>query len=157
MMNILLLRQRLTCNIQRRGVVLSGPSPQAISSRLKPFQSTTASCEQPSSSAIQAVQFKCVLGSDYPMGDETQRRKTVAQRQVGKEARFLTVIEPFESQRVVVRAEAMSPDKLRVELTDGRVQQIEIHNLQGDGHNITATITETRDGKQLRSETTEKK
>lgn len=105
-------------------------------------------------SNIKAARLTCILGGDYPLGDETQRRKTVAQRIVGKQARFLTVIEPFESTRAVVRADAVSADKLRVELTDGRVQEIQLDNMEDDGQAINATITEFRDGKVIRHETT---
>ena len=51
-------------------------------------------------------------------------------------------------------AVALSADKLRVELTDGRVQEISIHNLDGDGKSISAEITETKDGAMTRSEST---
>jgi hypothetical protein len=56
---------------------------------------------------------------------------------------------------MVKTAVALSADKLRVELTDGRVQEITILNFAGDGKNISATITESRDGSALRSETTQ--
>ena len=72
----------------------------------------------------------------------------------GSAARFLTVIEPYEDQPAVKSAEALSADKLRVELADGRVQEIEIKNIEGDGKNIQVNLTETRDGKILRQEST---
>ena len=50
-------------------------------------------------------------------------------------------------------AEVLSVDKLRVELNDGRVQEIEIRNFDGDGKNIVVQLTETREGKVLRTET----
>jgi len=105
-------------------------------------------------SGIKAARFKAVLGGDYPVGDEQQRWKTVAVRSIGKEARFLTLIEPFENVRMVKSARATSADTLRVELADGRVDEIKISNLEGDAKNISAQITETKDGKTLRSETT---
>jgi hypothetical protein len=106
-------------------------------------------------SGVNAVRFKATLGSDYPLGDEAQRRKTYAVRAAdGDEARFLTVIEPYEDKPFVKSAVALSADKLRVELTDGRVQEISIHNLDGDGKSISAEITETRDGAVTRSEST---
>jgi len=106
---------------------------------------------------VDAVRFKATLGSDYPLGDETQRRKTYAVRDAtgqGTAARFLTIIEPYESAPVVTRGVALSADKLRVELTDGRVQEIELRNFEGDGRDIEVILTESRDGRVLRTETT---
>jgi len=105
-------------------------------------------------SGVDAVRFKTTLGGDYPLGDETQRRKIYAVRSQGKEARFLTLIEPFESHSVVKSARATSADQLRVELTDGRVQEITLHEFAGDGKSIQATIRETKDGQLLREEET---
>jgi hypothetical protein len=109
-------------------------------------------------SGVNALRFKATLGGDFPLGDETQRRKVFTVRAAdGTEARFLTVIEPYDDQPVVKSAVALSADKLRVELVDGRVQEIEIQNFDGDEKNITAQLTETKDGKVLRRETTEEK
>jgi hypothetical protein len=106
-------------------------------------------------SGVDAVRFKAVLGSDYPPGDETQRRKVYAVRAAnGKEARFLTVIEPYEDQPVVKSAVALDADTLRVELNDGRVQEIKIQNFTGDGKNIVAEFSELKGGKILRQEST---
>lgn len=103
---------------------------------------------------VDAVQFKATLGSDYPPGDESQRRKVFSVRAAaGTEARFITVIEPYEDKPVVKSAVALSADKLRVELTDGRVQEIEIQNFTGDGKDIRFRLVETRAGMPLRSET----
>lgn len=104
---------------------------------------------------VNAVRFKAVLGSDYPPGPEAQRRKVYAIRAPeGTEARFLTVIEPYEDRAVVKSAEALSADKFRVELNDDRVQEIELQNFDGPGTNIIARMTETLDGKILRQEST---
>ncbi len=107
---------------------------------------------------IRAAKLKVTLGGDFPLGDEAQRRKTVALKVVGREARFLTILEPFEDRRVIRRAEAMSADQIQVELTDGRVQTINIESFTtDDGHRITARIIESKDGQTLRSETTSSK
>ena len=105
-------------------------------------------------SGVKAVRFKAVLGGDYPRGDESQRRKTVAVRTTGKEARFLTVIEPYEDKAVVKSATAAGPDALRVELADGRVQEIVIRNLEGSGQDIAVTMTESKNGQPGRTEAT---
>jgi hypothetical protein len=102
-----------------------------------------------------AIRFKATIGGDYPLGDESQRRKVTAIRAAqGSAARFLTVIEPYENQPAVKSAEALSADKLRVELADGRVQEIEIKNFEGDGKDIQVNLTEIKDGKMLRQEST---
>ena len=109
-------------------------------------------------SGLDAVRFKAVLGGDFPVGDESQRRKTVAVRSQGTEARFLTVIEPFEDQRMVKRATALDAGKLRIELADGRIHAIEIAHLnQPDAKDLSVRITESRDGSTLRSESTDGK
>ena len=108
-------------------------------------------------SGAKAVRFKATIGGDYPLGDESQRRKVSAIRAApGTEARFLTVIEPYENRPVVKSAAALSADKLRVELNDGRVQEIAIQNFDGDGKNLVVQLTETQNGKVLRQESTAK-
>jgi len=105
---------------------------------------------------VNAVRFKATLGGDFPLGGETQRRKVYAVRAPeGTEARFLTVIEPYEDKPVVKSAEALSADKIRVELTDGRVQEIEFRNFQGDGKDIRISMTESKDGHSIRTEIAE--
>jgi hypothetical protein len=104
-------------------------------------------------SGLDAARFKAVLGSDYPPGPEAQRRKVYAVRALGNEARFLTVIEPYEDKPMVRSAVATGPDSLRVELADGRVQEIKIQNFTGDGKDIQFNLAETKDGKTLRTET----
>ena len=104
-------------------------------------------------SSVHAAQFKCVLGGDFPVGDESESRKIVAERSIGKEANFLTVIEPFEDKRMIKTAAADGPDAVRVELSDGRVQDIAIHNFNGDGRDISIEIKETAGAKPIRSET----
>lgn len=99
-----------------------------------------------------AVRFKATLGSDYPFGNESVCRRVFAVRSRGTEARFLTVIEPYENQPMVKTAVALSPDTLRVELADGRVQEITIQNLEGNGKDIGVNIVETKNGKPVRTE-----
>ncbi|MGH7951038.1 MAG: hypothetical protein ACREFE_03840, partial [Limisphaerales bacterium] len=101
------------------------------------------------------VRFKATLGGDYPFGDESARRKIFTIRSHGTEARFLTVLEPYEDKPMVKSAVAKSADKMRVELADGRVQEIAIKNLEGDGKYISVQITETKNGKMLRQESTQ--
>ncbi len=104
---------------------------------------------------LHAVRFKAVIGSDYPLGDEAQRRKVYAVRAPqGTEARFLTIIEPFEDRPVVKSAVATTADSVRVELLDGRMQEITLKQFTGSGNDIVAEIVETKGGEVLRRETT---
>lgn len=99
---------------------------------------------------VGAVRFKAVLGGDYPLGNEFQRRKVYGIRSTGTEARFLTVIEPYEDKPVVKSAVATGPGRLRVELLDGRIQEIAIDDLEGQG--TAVTCVESRNGQVLRRE-----
>jgi len=105
-------------------------------------------------SNVKAVTFKAVLGSDYPLGDETARRKTYSVRTKGKEARYITVIEPYESKSVIKKVSASSADKLEVELIDGRTQEIVFKNMDGDSSKVQVSITEMKNNKVLRKEST---
>jgi hypothetical protein len=102
-------------------------------------------------SRLDAVRFTASVGGDYPVGDETQRRKTVAFRQDGETARFLTVIEPWEATPVVREVVADGPDRLRVMFGDGRSHEITIADLDADCPRVT--VVERRAGKELRRET----
>ncbi len=105
---------------------------------------------------LHAVRFRAVIGSDYPLGNEAQRRKVYAVRAApGTEARFLTVIEPFENQPLVKSVVATSADTVRVELLDGRVQEITLKNFTGSGRDLSAEMVESKDGRILRQENTE--
>ncbi|MEN8661027.1 MAG: hypothetical protein ABF330_00880, partial [Lentimonas sp.] len=101
---------------------------------------------------FEVVSFKATLGGDYPLGDETQRRKTMAVRSQGKQARFLSVVEPYEKESVVKSVTAKSADELIVELTDGRVQEISIEGFETD--DVKISVRETRDGELVREEMT---
>jgi hypothetical protein len=106
-------------------------------------------------SGWKAVRFKAVIGGDYPLGNEAQRRKVYAIRAAkASEARFLTVIEPYEDRPVVKSAVATSADSIRVELLDGRIQEITLRNFAGSGKEIEAEVVESKDGQILRRENT---
>ena len=103
---------------------------------------------------LDAVRFKAEVGGDYPLGDETQRRKSLSFRTTGKTARYLTVIEPYEDQAVVEKVTASSADEVTVELTDGRVHVLSFTNLE-QGTDLGVTIREYRDGELVREESSE--
>ncbi len=101
---------------------------------------------------LNAVRFKATVGGDWPVGDEENTRKTISVRSHGTTAQFLTLLEPYETRRLVKTAVATGPNRLRVELTDGRIQELVIQNLDGD-HPVIE-LTESRDGQVTRRETT---
>ncbi|MDQ8183460.1 hypothetical protein [Pelagicoccus sp. SDUM812005] len=100
---------------------------------------------------LNAVRFKASIGGDYPLGDETWRRKSLSFRSSGEQARYLTVIEPFEKESMVASVVADSAEKLTVTLKDGRTQVIEIRGLE-KGQDLRATIQEFKGGKLIRKE-----
>lgn len=120
----------------------------------EPQDATASGVAHVDLSGVNAVRFKAVLGGAFPLADGTQLHKVYAIRSVGTEARFLTLIEPFENHAVVKSAQATGPDTMHVELSDGRVQDLTLHNLEGDGKDISVEIHETRDGREIADENT---
>ncbi len=106
-------------------------------------------------SQIQASRLCVTFGGDYPLGDETPRRRTLAVRSKGLSARFLTVVEPYEKESMVERVEATDADHLTVWLKDGRRQQLAISGMEGDGSHAVVTLYEEQDGTFVAKETTE--
>lgn len=101
-----------------------------------------------------AVRFKATIGGDYPFGPEEARRKVFDIRAMGTEARFLTILEPYDNKAMIRSATALSADHIQVELTDGRIQDILINNMEGNGANLQVTIEERKNTKIIRSENT---
>jgi hypothetical protein len=128
------------------------PYTQAIATQ--PLDKTKPAMITISLAGTDAIRFEATLGADYPLGDETQSRKVYSVRTTGTEARFLTVMEPYDEQPMVKSAVAIDADTLRVELTDGRTQDIKISNLDGDGQHIAVSLIESRGGQVLRTEQT---
>lgn len=79
---------------------------------------------------LNAVGFTAELGVDAFPGDEQQRRRTYAVQTTGTQARFVTVVEPYEDQAMVACVEASDADTVRVTLKDGRVQTISVQRLE---------------------------
>ncbi|MDP4208666.1 MAG: alginate lyase family protein [Bacteroidota bacterium] len=102
-----------------------------------------------------AVRFTANLGADFPLGNEASRRKTYAVRTLGNETVYLSVIEPFENVSVIKNIEAISENQFRVELTDGRVQEISITNLKHSTGQTNAQIREFKEGQLVREEKTD--
>ncbi|BDD02052.1 alginate lyase family protein [Persicobacter psychrovividus] len=108
-------------------------------------------------SELNAIKFIARIGGDFPLGDETSRRKTMAVRSHGKTARFLSVIEPYEEASAIESVNAENADQLIVQLKDGRRQEITIHNLEDAQNSIEVQTKEYLHGELIREERTEKK
>lgn len=104
---------------------------------------------------LDAVMFKATVGGDFPVGDESQVRKTLSYRTKGKEARFLTVLEPYEGKRHVKKVTAIDSRTIEVELSDGRTQTIRMEGLDSMTSEGKVSITEFIQGKTVRSESTD--
>ncbi|MFR9534599.1 MAG: hypothetical protein SNG49_07140 [Rikenellaceae bacterium] len=138
------------------GSVTLGGEPMATSLAAMPEDERSEAQIVVDLSGVEVASFEAIIGGDFPLGDETQRRRTLNVRAEGNDARFLSVIEPYEAESVVKSVKAESADKLIVELIDGRVQEITIENLEGDGENITIEVKEYKNGVLLREEKTQK-
>lgn len=103
---------------------------------------------------LDVVAFKATIGGDFPVGDESSRRKTLAVRSKGKMARYLSVIEPYEDKSVIKSVVAKSENELVVELLDGRVQEIIISDLDSAEGKVNVNVRELKDGIVIRTEKT---
>lgn len=83
-------------------------------------------------SSLRAKRLTACVGVDAFAGDEWQRRKVYAVRTHGKIGRYVTVIEPYETDAVIADVSAESPDSVRVTLRDGTVQTITLTGIQGN-------------------------
>ncbi|WP_309009040.1 alginate lyase family protein [Pelagicoccus sp. SDUM812005] len=125
--------------------------PMAKSTPAQPKDPKQAGVVTVDLSGMEVVSFKATVGGDFPLGDESQRRKTLAVRSSGKEARYLSVIEPYETESLVESVEAKSANELTVKLKDGRIQVIKFQGLE-EGEDIKLSIREYKDGKLIREE-----
>ncbi len=100
---------------------------------------------------LKAVRFKASVGGDYPLGDESQRRKSLSFRTTGKQTQYLTVIEPFEKESLVKKVTATSPTELTVELKDGRTHKLKLNGLEA-GKNFRIEVQEFKNGELIHTE-----
>lgn len=77
---------------------------------------------------LRAVRLRVAIGGDYPIGDESTRRRTLAIRQNGTEANFVTVIEQYERESAI-KSISGDTDCLVVVLADGRTQRLGIGDI----------------------------
>lgn len=93
-----------------------------------------------------------VLISDYPNGGAQRHdrnnpeRRTLGIRVSAEEVMYLTVLEPYEGESMIKSVTSDNDQTLRVELTDGRVQVINIEGLRGQAKDIKVSLLETFNG-----------
>lgn len=104
-------------------------------------------------SDMNVVRFVSDIGSDYPVGDESGRRRFVAQRKYGKQADFISILEPYEKDRMIKNVEKIGHNKICVELVDGRKQIVEAFDMD-KGEKISVKVSEYINGECIRTETT---
>ncbi len=101
---------------------------------------------------LNAVRLKTVVGGDYPVGPQAERRITSGVQVHEQETVFISVMEPFEKSGVIDKVTASSADSLEVALKDGRIHKFNISGLK-DGKNIQLKMSEYKDGKLTKEET----
>ncbi len=79
---------------------------------------------------LNATRFHAVIGGDYPVGDESGKRRTVFQQQTGNSACFASVIEPHEGDAMIQSVQYAGPWSIKVTLTDGREQIVSIQGIE---------------------------
>lgn len=141
--------QETGCDYQGGPVIISG-RPQLHALPANPEDVSQKAVITIDLSGIKAVAFRSRLGSDYPLGDESQHRKTYAIRSVGKEATFLNIIEPYDKDPIVTAVNAVTDNEVEVSLIDGRTQRIHIEGLSiGE---CSVKMEESKNGKVIRIE-----
>ncbi len=103
-------------------------------------------------SGLDAVRFVSDIGGDYPVGDESSRRRFIALEKKGRSASFVSVLEPHMEDRMIEKAEAVK-NGVRLTLADGRVQTVTVTGM--DTGKPCAEVREYRNGKLLRFEAAE--
>lgn len=103
---------------------------------------------------LNAVRLRTVVGGDYPLGDETERRKTLGITANGSSARFLTVVEPYESNGKIESVKAFSEDSLIVRLKDGREHRFFISGMDAENDKLSVRMQEWMNGKLMKEERT---
>ncbi|OXM85736.1 hypothetical protein [Paenibacillus rigui] len=101
---------------------------------------------------IDAVRFVGLIGADAFPGDEAQRRTTYGVRTKGRTARFVTVVEPFEAEAMILSVHAADENTVEVKLRDGRTQVMTVYDIEDDSAAVSMVETETASGRILREE-----
>lgn len=109
---------------------------------------------------LNATNFHAVIGGDYPVGDESGKRRTIFQQQTGTSACFASVIEPHEGDAMVQSVQYAGPWSIKVTLADGREQIISVKGIENTQesdttkNNVRILLEEYQKGTLIRSEET---
>ena len=109
---------------------------------------------------LNAARFHAVIGGDYPVGDESGKRRTVFQQQTGTSACFASVIEPHEGDAMVQSVQYAGAWSIKVTLADGREQIISVKGIENTQESDTTKnsvrilLEEYQEGTLIRSEET---
>lgn len=109
---------------------------------------------------LNATNFNAVIGGDYPVGDESGKRRTIFQQQTGTSACFASVIEPHEGDAMVQSVQSAEPWSIKVTLADGREQIISVNGIENTQESDTTKnsvrilLEEYQKGTLIRSEDT---
>lgn len=103
-------------------------------------------------SGLNAVRLRTVVGGDYPLGNENERRKTLGITTNGHSARFLTVLEPYESENKIKSVEALSADSLSIRLKDGREHRFYFSGIEAAEGPLSVIMQEWMNGVLLKEE-----
>ncbi|ANW95382.1 hypothetical protein AXE80_03415 [Wenyingzhuangia fucanilytica] len=134
------------------GPIKIGGEPMSKSTPAMPINTKKEAVVTIDISQLGAVKFEATIGGDFPLGDETSRLKSMAVRTKGKEAKYLSVIEPYEKESLVKSVEAKNESELTVTLTDGCVQELKIENIDAKDGKVKVSVKEYRNGKLVREE-----
>ena len=103
--------------------------------------------------SLDTARFVTNLAVEGRIRDMTAMRRTLLLSQHGTEARFLTVLEPFQDSAAIRQVRASGPDRVEVSLADGRMHSIELTGLEA-GTDLRVSLREHRGGALIREETT---
>ena len=96
-------------------------------------------CIRLSLEGLDAVRVQACVGVDAFPGSEDQYRRTYAVRTRGTNARFVTVIEPYETDNQVMQVSAESPDCVTITLRDGTKQTVAVKHMDDSTPEVTLT------------------
>lgn len=109
---------------------------------------------------LNATNFHAVIGGEYPVGDESGKRRTIFQQQTGTSACFASVIEPHEGDAMVQSVQYAGSWSIKVTLADGREQIISVKGIENTQesdttkNNVRILLEEYQKGTLIRSEET---
>lgn len=121
--------------------------------------------EDPSSSASIIIdlskinapsKFECAIGGDYPLGNEANQRKALSFRTYGKEAKYITILELHENNKMIQNAEAIDENCIKITLKNRCTQEINFNNFYTENNEISVQFKEFKNNLLIFEENTTK-